>query len=276
MRSRRACLTTLSILLLLALGVTGVWWLLDRSKIPSTSKVSSEISNFVQESDFTVKRLRDHDTSSGKVHVYQAEMKSGETVLFDVDEDGSVVGFLRLGRKANTVSLSQEEAASVAKAFAKQRYADPPLLDLTPDEAELVDAQEDKKYYLFQWIKKDMRSGALLPQSVQVQVNAQTGEIDGYAFIDEPVTVDTLPDTGRLSAERVALDVVREYIAAPSVEETKLIVTNFPLLDPNGKQTLIWQIDIIGGKPGEIDIIPEVLVLLDANTGEILQVEALR
>lgn len=244
------------------------------SKEPSLSKVSSEIASFLDDSELDIAKVRKRTTAYGDVHVYKAELRTGGSVLFDVDDEGKIIGFMRLDQNGTTVNLSQNEAISIAVTFASRSYPDPSLLSLPPDEAELVELQANNKYYVIKWIGKDKGSGALLPQSIQMQVNAQTGEINSFGYIYEPVLIDTEPSITETMAKQIALDASQGVYSSPSSDHAILLVSNYPFMEAKSKQSLLWQVIIIGDD--DVEFVPQLVVYIDAITGEIKQLERIR
>jgi hypothetical protein len=260
------------VLILLAIALGALWVLIQLSPWKLAARVAPAIADFTGEAGLRVRELREEETSLGQMVQYQGQLKSGELALFDVDNKGNVVGFFRQYQPGMAVTISLETAQQVADSFVRQHYTSPSLIEGPPDTAELVGSIEGVRFYRFVWFGSDAETGSLLPQQVCVEVSAQNGQVDGYYALDQAVTVSARPQVDRQTAEQAALGIVSSGEPLPAVERYDLVITTVPLLDPEGKQALVWRFTL-AWPPDESGYTPMLDVIVDAQTGELLSVE---
>ncbi len=267
-RPRSCCLI---FLVVLAVAAAGIWLFLRLGPYQSAAKISPEMAGFLGKPDEVVERLRYRDTPYGKVGQYKADLKTGETAYFDVDKDKKVTGYFLTGQHAGSVAVQKEQAIATARKFALQHYPDEALLNEPPETASLVSSQEDARYYEIAWVKRDAATNALLPQSAQVQVNAQTGAIIGY----QRVYLENLPavaaNVTKDAASETSTKTMQQYFDQPEVVEADLLLTTIPMNDPKGVLKSVWQVHVRGTSDMP-EVVPEAVVLIDAVTGKVIEI----
>lgn len=267
-RPRISCLVVLLTLLILA---GGIWALINFGPYQSAANISPEMAAFLGQPGEVVERLRYKDTSSGKIGQYKASLGTGETAYFDIDKDKKVVGYFLAGQHAKSVIVQKEQAITIARQFAVQHYPDGELLNEPPETANLISSQEDSRYYQIQWIKRDKATNARLPQSVEVQVNAQTGVVIGYQRIYQANLPAVVINVTKEAASETSIKTMQQYFDQPEMVEADLIVTTIPINDPKGILKPVWQVRV-RGKSDTPEVVPEAVVLIDAVTGILIQI----
>jgi hypothetical protein len=250
-----------------------ILWLLPRSVERPASQISPEIQTIVPEPELSVKRTGEIATNYGTFQSFVAKTEQGHSVRFDVDDNSEVVGFYREHQTASAVILTLEQARSRAIDFGKLHFPDPELLDSPPDIAELIDLQDGRFYYRFVWQGRDTISGAYLPQTLRIEINAESGIVDSYVRLYERVTVDTKPQIESLAAEQIAINMINPYFSVTAKPETTLAVTRPIWKIEGGNQLLVWQIHLSGAFDKEKGITPSAIVFVDALTGTLLHIE---
>lgn len=269
-RKPSCALITVLLLALLALG----YWLSQRSAVHPASTAAPAIASFAGEPELMVKELRQIDSPIGEITQYGTTLQSGEDVLFDV-EDGQVVGFFRRGQSSNTMNVSEATAEQSAIRFAIDHNVDPVIIEAPPIIAEVSTSNRSYQHYRFIWTERDPNSGAYLPHALQITVNAETGQVDSYNYVNEPVMVSTEPSVSGQMAAEIVLETVQPILPGAAVTGRMLVVGSVPLFSPAGDQTLLWQIEIEGAS-SEGGITPAATAFVDAATGEVLQLEPKR
>lgn len=260
------------ILVLVCVAIAGgIWWVVRQARPRMASTIAPETLAFVDQADMMMEEVRHRETPYGTVKQFGAELDNGDSVLFDVDQEGAVVSFFRKNPVTGPATLSREEAESIAASYARRHYPDQSLAASAPEMSQQVDGDGNVTFYRFTWRKRDDRSGAYLPQSVSVEVNGRTGSVDGYSQLSEASTVDTQPSVDSGAAEQAAVDATAAYFSGYVTGETKLIVATVPLFEEAGEQALLWQVEV-EGPADEHGVVPGALVFIDGVSGEVVGV----
>lgn len=269
---RRGCVRIAGVLILL-IALAIALWLFWPPSDRLAADVSPEIQTLVSQPDVRVREVGQTTTAYGLFRRYATRTETDGQVHFDVNEQGEVVGFFREGQTSNTVVLSLEQARAIAQDFGRQHFPDPALLDNTPEVAELIDTQSDARYYRFVWQARDASTLAYLPQSLQIEVNAESGRVDAYTRLYEAIHLNLQPAITQTAAEVTAQETLATYVERLEIVETKLVVTRPVWQKGGGDQQLIWHIRLLGVPDQETGLTPGVSVFVDAMTGGILYVE---
>lgn len=241
-----------------------------RAKAKTAAEVSAALADFVNQPELPMMQMGSRESTLGKIRQYQST-QDGERAVYDLDPQGEVVGFMKLGAKSKAVRLELEQAQALAAKFAKENYPDPSLVDQQPEQAGLLEGQEDRKVYHFRWVRHDPRSGAVLPQLVDVQVDAGTGEVVSFTRLFSAVTIDTQPAVDRAQAEQTVLETLQDYLNQPAVDSALLVVTQYPFDGKKGKQMLLWEFTVHGSADA-VGLVPQGSIYVDAQSGEILEI----
>jgi hypothetical protein len=244
------------------------------SLLPTFSKGEAvpAISAFAGEPDLRVEKGEVQAMAFGQqAQVYEGNIRNGDKVRFEMDtKTGEVVGFFRFNQTGEEVKVDQSTAQTNALAFVKQHY--PNFKNLNPilERAELI-KQGNLASYFFLWVRIDPASGAYLPDMVSIRVNASTGQVDSYLSRQVAVTISTTPATSKNQALEIA-QTQSAAIPDAKVISSNLMVATLPLNEPDGEQALLWYI-VIQGAPDAQDIVPGCIIIIDAQTGEVISVD---
>ena len=231
------------------------------------------ISSFTGETELIIKQTGVDQTSYGAVKQYYANLANGDQAYFNVDENGTVTSFFRANQPNGEVRISVERARKTAMDFATARYPDLSWLDTVQPSENLTGTDgSSNRFYSLRWIRQDPKSGAILPQMLKIEVNAQTGQVDRCSMLNEPVTVSTMPTIDQQTAIQTALSVLPETPAF-EVAEVLLTVTTIPIYEPNGQQALVWRITVTA-KPDKTGYVAGAVIFIDAQTGNVLLVDS--
>lgn len=272
-RRRGGCIQTLGVILLVGLIAMAAWWLWRSSQDRPAAEVSPELQTMMRQPNVRVRAAGESATPYGTLLRYTANTQADGEVHFDVDKSGAVVGFFREGQRSNPVVLSLAQARSKAVEFGREHFPDPALLETQPQVAQLVTTQDEARYYRFVWFKRDEAAGAFLPQSLQIEVNAQSGRVDSYNRLYELTSVDTRPSVTQDTAEATVLSALTPYLDSIRATETTLVVTRPVWKEGGGDQQLIWYIHVTGAPDEETGVTPGGFVAVDALTGTIADIE---
>lgn len=267
-KSTTGCSRTLVLLFLIVILIIGcIWAILPGLEKPAT-QVSPEIVDILGDPEYRVRHTQVKTTPYRKLHEYTTTLDDGTEMFFDVDPDTQdLLGLYRSGQESSSVNLDLAAAQTIAEKFVQAHYPHPESLQFMQLQSELSQFI-GKKVYVFEWIMLDNTSGARLPSSIRIQVNAENGQVDSYVGIHEVVTVSTKPKVTQTEAENLALSLVTKY---PNMQVTHctLAVATLPLFEPSGTQALVWQIRV-QGPSDENGTIPGGDVYVNALSGEVV------
>ena len=263
-----------ALLLVGALAAGGWFYWQYHARKAAEARAREAVQQFAGTEEIILEHTDTYPHALGEMYEYTVEMPDGEKAIYDVDaKTGEVKNLFRLDQSARQVRIDATTALTLATTFAREHFADFDAMGFEMVQSELVDPGEDRdKYYLFVWRQADPQSGALLPNSVEIQINAENGQVNTYSAARAKVTVPTQPKIGEEEARRIALDVVREDLPGAQVEEIQLGVATVPILEPGGKQALLYKV-VIKGAADASGYVPGFFVFIDAHTGQVIQVE---
>jgi hypothetical protein len=250
----------------------GIYFVLTYKTSGRAADLVPAISTFTGEPNMIIKQTGVEQASYGSVKRYSGNLANGDQAYFDIDDNGAVTSFLRAKQPNGEVRVSKEQARETALDFAATHYRDLSWMDTAQINENLTGTDgSSNRFYTFQWVSQDPRSGATLPQMLKIEVNAQTGQVDRTLMVNEPVTISTIPSINKQTAIQTALSALPK---TPKFEvvEVSLTVATVPLYEPNGKQALIWTVTVTA-KPDKTGYVAGATVFIDAQTGEVLLVD---
>lgn len=234
--------------------------------------LSPAIANFTGEPNMQIKQTGSEQTAYGSITQYSGKLSNGDTAYFDVDSKGNLKGFFRGNQPSSEVLISIEQARKTALDFASAHYPDSSWLQSVQINENLTGTNgSSNRFYTFMWVNQDPNSGAYLPQTLKIEINAQTGQVDSYLAVNEPVTISTVPAINQEKATEIAF---KTLPSTPEfkVAEISLLVTTVPIYENNGQQALVWRITLVA-EPDETGYITGATVFVNAQTGEVLLID---
>lgn len=260
--------------ILIVIAIVAIWWVSQQPAGKPGRTAAPAIASFSGEPELVVEEIRHTDTPAGEVTQYGATLQNGDRVLFDVAGD-AVVGFFRRDQSSRTIVVSETTAQQAAIGFAVEHGVDPALVEAPPTHAGLANSAGTHQSYRFVWTARDPVSGARLPHTAQVTVNAETGQVDSFNYVKIPVTVRTVPSVPAAAAEALTVEALQPFLPGARVVGQELVVGSVPLFAPQGTQSLLWQLELRGIRTRE-GFTPAATAFVDATTGTLLHVEAKR
>lgn len=255
------------LLLLLLIAIATIVWIMLPMEKPA-AQVSPEIVEILGAPDHKVRQTQVKTTPYRKLREYSTVLDDGTVAFFEVDPNTQdLLGFYRSGQQSSSINVDLTTAQRIAEEFALAHYPYPEFLKAAQPQSKFAQLM-GKQVYVFDWFMLDSRSGAILPSSIQIQVNAESGQVDSYIGIYETVTISTSPTMTQTEAEQLALSLVTDY-PNMQIAHSTLAVATLPLFEPNGTQALVWQIRV-QGPPDESGHTPGGDVYLNALSGEIV------
>jgi len=149
------------------------------------------------------------------------------------------------------VSVTQEEAETIATQFAQKHCDNLPVFTLQTSELRGFDKSPNTtatvmRVYEFEWVQ--VIDGALTPNSVLVDVNPGTGNVMAYIYRYQPIESAGTPSLTSEDAKAVVANRVLETARAALTAESKLSPEVSFLQDPelrivvkDGKEILVWR-----------------------------------
>ncbi|MEI6221618.1 MAG: hypothetical protein WCP97_02535 [bacterium] len=217
----------------------------DSTPLLTPTAILPNISNFenqnVQKITFSEQKTLAYGITA---YVFKGELKD-PTIPVEYwlnATSGEVLRRTLLNQSVADTKNTPDQAKKTAENFAQKHFQD---FDLQNFELTTKNPDQNRKYYKFTWIRRDIVTQAILPTQVQVEINPTTGNPDTYAAIRVKLSLDdTQPAIGKTKAEEDATSASKNQAknkdAAFKIVETTLSVEENPQ-NPT-KQVLVWKI----------------------------------
>jgi hypothetical protein len=172
------------------------------------------------------------------------------------------------GTQSGPPALAMSDAQSRAVTFMQNVGVS--LIDpWSQTTATYLDHGSGWREYAFSWRK--IVQGVRLPASIDVAIDADSGEVRSYMLIDDAVTIPLIP--GITANNAVAAVALNQNIANPVVQSALLTVWYHPVYfdyttSQPGVQTLYWEVTIHNPN-AMVGSTSTIVARIDANTGSI-------
>lgn len=222
------------------------------------------VQSFIENPDAVVVYERNETNSLMDYHIYRTD--EGEFYVNDQSRRIDRAGFYESVKPATKVLIPQEEAESIARAYAERNYPKFSTRNMVLTEAKLLDHGAGGKEYSFGW--QEQVFGVANGNFVMICVATEHGEILTYLSRDRTVSGITEP---KIPKEQAVETAVKEFTEVYGLSGTEgLEISARASVVPFLQDRVMWIVDLhidlpedpLGHRGGE--------VYVDAETGEMV------
>jgi len=136
------------------------------------------------------------------VRVFEGETSRGDHIIIEVDKDkNSIFSLGTYGSYPTLNKISREDAYNSALKFIDIYINEISLIDLDEFELQIEEPTYSSSIAIYKITWQEIApSGAILPKSVEVYIDAETGEVTGFFHFDIHTTIDTNPNISKQEA----------------------------------------------------------------------------
>ncbi|MFA5414726.1 MAG: PepSY domain-containing protein [Methanoregula sp.] len=202
------------------------------------------------------------NTVVGDYHIYRTD--DGEIYVNDQSRRIDRAGFYESVKPAKKVLISQDQAESIARSYAKKKYPGFSTRNMQLTESKLLDHGDGGKEYSFAW--EEQVFGVSIGNFVRICVGSEKGEIITYLSRDRAAPAISAP---KISQEQAVETAVKYFTGITALSRTEgLETTARSSVVPSLQNRVVWIVDLHIDLPGGDHRGGQVIV--DAETGTVL------